>query len=150
MFGLPRGSSFDDVFNLHREVDRMFNQAWSGLPLSTMAAASPSIPFKVQSTEDGWRIDVPMAGIDPKNVKLEVAGNTLTIRADVPRDVKDVPVARFEQSLSVPQFVDLDKLTATHHHGMLRIALPIRDAVKPRRIEIQAFDEQKQLTGSAR
>lgn len=150
MFGKPRFASFDDVFNLHREVDRMFNEAWSDPTLRTPVHASPSIPFNVQSTEDGWRLDVPLAGIDPKDVKLDVAGNTLTIRVERPRDVKDAPVARFEQSLAVPQFVDLDKLTATHHHGMLRIALPIRDSVKPRQVEIQSFDEQRQLSGSAR
>lgn len=150
MFGMPRLASFDDVFNLHREVDRMFNQAWSDPTLRTPAHASPSIAFNVQSTEDGWRLDVPLAGIDPKDVKLDVAGNTLTIRIEASTDVNDAPTPRFEQSLVVPQFVDLEKLTATHHHGMLRIALPIRESVKPRRIEIQSFDEQKQLSGSAR
>ena len=90
-----------------------------------------------------------MPGIDPKDVRLEVAGSTLSIQAEAPRDVKDAPVARYEQSLTVPQFVDLDKLSATHRHGMLRLALPIKDSVKPRRIEIQAqHDDQRQLTAN--
>ena len=90
-----------------------------------------------------------MPGIDPKDVKLEVAGNTLSIRAEAPRDVKDAPVARYEQSLTVPQFVDLDKLSATHRHGMLRLSLPIKDSVKPRRIEIKTEHEQpRQLTAT--
>jgi HSP20 family protein len=92
-----------------------------------------------------------MPGIDPKDVKLEVAGNTLSIRAEAPRDKDDAPVARFEQSLTVPQFVDLDKLSATHRHGMLRLALPIKDSVKPRRIEIQtAREDQRQLAADNR
>lgn len=149
MFGNRRLTTFDDVFNLHREVERLFNQTWSEMPLRSAAHSSPSIPFSVESTEDGWRIDVPLPGIDPGHVKLEAAGSTLTIRAEVPRDVKDAPVARFEQSLTVPQFVDLEKLSATHRHGMLQIALPIKDSVKPRLIEIQTqHDDQRQLTAS--
>ena len=149
MFGMSRVNSFDDVFNLHREVDRLFNQVWSEMPLRTPASAASSLPFSVRSSEDGWTIDVPMPGIDPKHVSLEVAGNRLSIHAETPRDAKDAPVARFEQSLMVPAFVDLDKLTATHRHGMLRLALPIKDSVKPRRIEIQAQqDEQRQLTAN--
>ena len=151
MFGISRVNSFDDVFNLHRDVDRLFNQVWSELPLRTPVSAPPSLPFTVRSSEDGWAVDVPMPGIDPKDVHLEVAGNRLSITAEVPRDEKDAPVARFDQSLTVPPFVDLDKLTATHRHGMLRLALPIKDSVKPRRIEIQAQpDDQRQLTANSK
>lgn len=49
----------------------------------------------------------------------------------------------------MPQFGDLDKLSATHRHGMLSLTIPIKHSVKPRQIEIQWYDEQKQLTGSA-
>jgi HSP20 family protein len=149
MFGMSRRNSFDDVINLHRDVDRLFNQVWSEMPLRT--PASPSLPFSVRSTDDGWTVDVPMPGIDPKNVRLEVAGNTLTIRAEVPGDTQDAPVARYEQSLSVPPFVDLDKLAATHRHGMLHLALPIKESVKPRRIEIQTqHDDQRQLSATTK
>lgn len=149
MFGMPRWTSLDDVFTLHREVDRLFNQAWNEIPLRSAVNASPSFPFTVRSSEEGWQIDVPMAGIDPKDVRLEAAGSNLTIRVETPRDEKNAPVTRFEQTLSVPQFADLDKLSATHRHGMLTLQLPIKDSVRPRRIEIQAYGEQKQLTGSA-
>ena len=149
MFGMSRWNSFDDVFNLHREVDRLFNQVWSEMPLRPAANASPSFPFHVRSSEQGWTVDVPLPGIDPKDVKLEAAGNTLTIRAEAPRDGKDAPVARYEQSLTVPQFVDLEKLSATHRHGMLSLALPIKDSVKPRRIEIKTqYEDQKQLSAT--
>ena len=149
MFGMSRWNSFDDVFNLHREVERLFNQTWSEMPLRPAVNASPSVPFHVRSSEEGWTVDVPMPGIDPKDVKLEVAGNTLSIRAEAPRDDKDAPVARYEQSLTVPQFVDLEKLTATYRYGMLSLALPIKDSVKPRRIEIKTqYEDQKQLSAS--
>jgi HSP20 family protein len=149
MFGMPRWTSLDDVFTLHREVDRLFNQAWSEIPLRHAMNTSPSIPFTVRSTEDGWRIDVPMAGVDPRDVRLEAAGNNLTIRVETPSGDKGASTTRFEQTLAVPQFADLEKLSATHRHGMLTLVLPIKDSVKPRRIEIQAHDEQKQLSGSA-
>jgi len=87
MFGLTRWNQFEDVFNFQREVDRLFNQFWSDLP--TRTATGPSTSFQVNATDDGWRIDVPMPGIDPKDVTLDVAGNTLTIRADVPSDDTD-------------------------------------------------------------
>jgi HSP20 family molecular chaperone IbpA len=74
MFGLTRWSPFEDVFNFQREVDRLFNQFWSDLPTRTAAVAGSSPSFQVNPTDDGWRIDVPMPGIDPKDVTLDVAG----------------------------------------------------------------------------
>ena len=135
----------DDVFTFQREVDRLFNQFWSELPTRPTAAnSSPS--FQVNASEDSWRIDIPIPGIDPKDVNLDVAGNTLSIRAEGNGGDKEAGVARFEQSFTVPPFLDLDKLSASHRHGMLRLTLPLKESVKPRRIQIHSQDDgQKQL-----
>jgi HSP20 family protein len=146
MFGLTRWNSFDDVFNFQRDVDRLFNQFWLDLPTRTNTGSSPS--FQVHTTEDGWRVDVPLPGIDPKDVSLEVAGNNLTIRAAVPSEGGDENVSRYEQTLMIPQFLDLEKLSASHRYGMLRLTLPLKDSIKPRRVKIETqVEDQKQLVG---
>ena len=38
--------------------------------------------------------------------------------AEVPSEAKDQNVTRYEQTLVIPQFLDLEKLTASHRHGM--------------------------------
>jgi len=147
MFGLARWNSFDDVFNFQREVDRLFNQFWSDLPTRTATGQSQS--FHVNQTDDGWRVDVPLPGIDPKDVSLEVASNNLTIRAEVPIEGGDKNISRYEQTLIIPQFLDLEKLTASHRHGLLRLTLPLKESVKPRRVQIETqAEEQKQLAGA--
>ena len=147
MFSLARWNSFDDVFNFQREVDRLFNQFWSDMPSRT--ATGPSQSFHVNQTDDGWRVDVPLPGIDPKDVSLEVASNNLTIRAEVPSDGGDKNVSHYEQTLIIPQFLDLEKLTASHRHGMLRLTLPLKESVKPRRVQIETqVEDQKQLAGA--
>jgi HSP20 family protein len=149
MFGLTRWSPFEDVFNFQREVDRLFNQFWSDLPTRTAAATGSSPSFQVNTTDDGWRIDVPMPGIDPKDVTLDVAGNTLSIRAEVPSDENDKNPTRYEQTFNIPQFLDLEKLTASHRHGMLRLTVPLKESVKPRRIQIETeVEDQKRLVGA--
>ena len=141
MFALTRWNSVDDVFNFQREVDRLFKEFWSDLPMRTAAGQSPS--FQVNSTEEGWHIDVPLPGVDPKNVNLEVAGATLTIRAEEPGDSERS--LRYEQSFTIPQFLDLEKIRASHKHGMLRLTVPLKDSVKPRRIQIEGVADKKQI-----
>jgi len=147
MFGLTRWSPFEDLSNFQREVDRLFNQFWSDLPTRTAVGSSS---FQVNTTDDGWRIDVPMPGIDPKDVTLDVAGNTLSIRAEVPSEDKDKNPTRYEETFTIPQFLDVEKLSASHRHGMLRLTIPLKDSVKPRRIQIETqVEDQKQLVGAS-
>jgi hypothetical protein len=62
---------------------------------------------------------------------------------------KDAVVKSYEQTFTVPQFLDVDKISASHRHGMLRLTLPVKESVKPRRLEITAAAEnQKQLTAA--
>ena len=142
MASVNRWSPFDDVFNFHREVERVFNQFWNDLPART--AESPN-SFRVNTTEDGWHIDVPLPGIDPENVNLEVAGNTLQIRVNQPSDKRNqaTRMSGYEQTFTIPPFLDVEKLSATHRHGMLQLTLPLKESVKPRRIQISTEHEDK-------
>lgn len=148
MFRMTRFTPYDELFTFQREVDRLFNQFWTDLPART--ASAPATAFQATTTDDGWRVEVPLPGIDPQHVSLEAAGNTLTIRAQEPGDAQSGPRVVFEQTLTVPQFLDIDKITATHRHGMLLLAVPLKESVKPRRIQIAASAEQPQLMDVAR
>ena len=142
MLGLTRWNSVDDVFSFQREVDRLFDQFWNDLPTRTAAGQSPS--FQVNTTDDSWQIDVPLPGVDPRNVNLEVAGTTLRIHAEQPGDNRERSL-RYAQSFTIPQFLDLDKISASHKHGMLRLTVPLKDSVKPRRIQIEDVGDRKQI-----
>ena len=151
MFGSTRPSPFEDLFNFQREIDRVFNQFWSDLPTRTAPTAVPGA-FQVHTKEEGWQIDVPLPGVDPQHVSVEVVGNTLAIRAEVPgagqgnegNDRTNAPVARYEQTLTIPPFLDIEKISASHRHGLLHLTLPSKESVKPRRVEITT-EEQKRL-----
>lgn len=147
MFGLTRWNAFDDVFDVQRQVDRLFNDFWRDLPTRTSRDWSSS-SFNVTATDDAWRIDIPLPGIDPQHVTLEVSGSTLSLRAEDP-EAKDGPALRYQQTFTVPQFLDLDRVTASHRHGMLQLTVPLKESVKPKRIAIERGEEQKQIGAAA-
>jgi HSP20 family protein len=141
---LPLNNGYDSFFSLQRELDRMFNQFWTDLPARTTDSRSS---FQVQSNDDQWRIDVPLPGVDPKDVSLEAAGNTLTIRAGQAGATNRQTQSRsyrYEQSFTIPPFLDLDRISAAHKHGMLELTIPVKESVKPRRIQIAGIDEHRQ------
>jgi len=148
MFGPTRKSSFDDIFNFQREVDRFFNQFLSDAPVRPVQSTS-SFPFQVHTADDSWRVEIPMPGIDPAYVTLEVAGNTIVVRAEQDGGRND-SATQWEQTLTVSRILDLDRIRATHRHGMLALTIPLKESVRPRRVQIDGVGAdtktQKQLT----
>jgi len=132
-----------DIFSFQQQFDRLFNQMWSDLATRPTTSASA---FHVRGTGDAWKVSLPLPGIDPQHVAIEAAGNTLTVRVQQPENDENA-YARFEQSITVPQFVDLDKVTASHRHGLLELTLPLKESMKPRRIQVEtaAPADTKQL-----
>jgi HSP20 family protein len=132
-----------DVFNFHRQFDRLFNQMWSDLATQPATLQTPA--FQVRGTGDAWKVSVPLPGVDPQHVAIEAAGHTLTIRVEQPENSEN-GYGRFEQTITVPQFVDLEKVAASHRHGMLELTLPLKESMKPRRIQVETVPaETKQL-----
>lgn len=143
MLGLTRWNPFDEVFKAQRDFERIFDRFWNELPARTVTSQQPG--FDVKTTDDEWHIRIPIPGVDPQNVTLDAAGNTLTIRATEPGDGKSASEMRYEQSFTVPQFLDVEKVTAAHQHGMLQLTLPLKESVKPRRIQIAGVADKKQI-----
>jgi HSP20 family protein len=146
MLGMTRWTSVDDFFTFQRQLESVFDQFWNELPTRTASGHSPS--FQVTTTNDGWRVDVPLPGIDPRHVHLDAAGHTLTIRAEQSAS-SGADAVRYEQSFAVPQFLDIEKISASYRHGMLRLTLPLKESVKPRRIPIEGVSDQRQISSAA-
>jgi HSP20 family molecular chaperone IbpA len=135
----------EDIFSFHRDADHPMQKLWSERSTHAMPSA-PRYPLRVQTDSDRWRLEIPMPGIDPNNVSIEVAGTTISVRAEHAGDPYDAE-ARYDQTLSLPQFLDVDRITAAHRHGLLHLTVPLKDSVKPRRIQIDGIEaDQKQLT----
>jgi HSP20 family protein len=94
---------------------------------------------------------VPLPGIDPADVNLEVAGNTLQIRMNQRSEAgnRTTRLAGYEQTFTIPPFLDVERLSASHRHGMLQLTLPLKESVKPRRIQIATESEDKKQLTSA-
>ena len=91
---------------------------------------------------------LPRRSHDPKDVDLQVQGNTLTIsgerstthetnEADYLR--REITYGSFQRSILLPEGVDKDKLNAEYRNGILEITAPIATAALPRKGEIKAL-----------
>ena len=74
---------------------------------------------------------MPVPGIDPSAIEIDIEGRELRVRA--------------EQRLTLPDDVDTEKVGATYHLGVLELTLPVKDSARPRRIPVQVAPETKRL-----
>lgn len=143
----------DDLFrDFHRDIDRMFDRFMRGL--SFPAVEAPALPallrpnVDIAETGKDYTISMEVPGVDEKDVRLELSGNTLTISGEKrqEKESKDRNWHRVERSygsfrrvLSLPEDANTDKTEATFRNGVLTITLPRTTIAKPesvRRIEI--------------
>lgn len=81
------------------------------------------------------RFELP--GLSKEAVDLELENGVLTIRSEESSESDEkLSRSRLERSLSVPDGVDLDKISAAMKDGILLLSLPKADAVKARKIKV--------------
>jgi HSP20 family protein len=129
-----------DAFD--RQVDRLFNEALRAFD----AADQTWVPASnVWEDDDGFYVQMALPGWDPKDIALEVNDQILTVKGErnfaEPDSQKihlcEIPDGRFTRLFRLPSFVEHDKASATHKHGLLMIAFPKREEAKCRRIMIE-------------
>jgi HSP20 family protein len=152
----------DPLVHLHREFDRLFDDAFRrfGLPgfsamnpgrtmpaLATDALLKPSL--NIAETEKEYTITVEVPGVDEKDLHLELADGTLTITGEkkLEKEEKEKNFYRMERTygsfrrvLSLPEDADDESVEASYKNGVLTIRLSRKaDAggKEPKRIEIK-------------
>ena len=149
MLTLARWNPFDELTPLHREMERVFRRSWGEVPAGKDRSWVPAT--EVTSGTEGWTVRMALPGIDSRNVRVDLHHNVLTVTGerasnekDGERHVSEIGYGRFERSLTLPENVATEKVSASFEHGMLELTLPVSEAAKPRRIEI-GTTAQKQV-----
>ena len=133
------------TFGFHSELDRLFDELRSGFgfPLGAVASRNvfaPRVDFT--ETEDAYRIDAELPGLDAKDIEVRLEGDVLTIRGERKdeHDEKDDHGARHRETLRgafarlirLPEGLDADAVSAVYKQGMLSVTLPKPPEAKPR------------------
>jgi HSP20 family protein len=148
-----RTNYFENLYDIRRDFDRMFNRLLSGkpwtgkaLPTETEFTFEPAVETFVDKDGKKFFCRVSLPAIDPKLVHIYAQGNVLTIsgKREIFWNTKDVEFLQeefaygsFERTLTLPEGVNTDKLFAEYKLGVLEISAPISPTALPRRIEIK-------------
>jgi HSP20 family protein len=147
--GIP---ALDGWNGLHRELDRLLDDAVSG----TLVGANWVPAMDVEESAAGLKLTFEVPGVDPENLSVTFENGVLTVTGEKRLERKagngnggthgfERRYGRFERSVTLPQTVDPDRISADCRNGVLTIELPKRPEAQPRRIEISATGQKQEL-----
>lgn len=147
------GQEGSAIASLHNEVDRLFENFFSGgHPLWRKDAfegtLSPDID--VSETDKEIQVTAEIPGVDEKDIDVTLSDGMLTIKGEKKSksEEKDKHYHRVERSygsfrrtLSVPETVDEKKVAATFKNGVLTVTVPKKKSTKPaaKKVPIRAI-----------
>jgi HSP20 family protein len=126
-----------------REFDRLFNSALSDMMTLAPELGAPGLNrFAVDLYEDKDNnfVRAELPGVDRKNINVEMVDDYLTVsgsRKVFAADGKESESIEFSRSVSIPDPVQADKITATYENGVLTVTLPKREEAKPKKVTVE-------------
>jgi HSP20 family protein len=154
---IVRWEPFRELSTLQSEMNRLFNTVFdtpgTGGDGGTLRRWMPAMDLVETDEHFVLRADLP--GMSEDDVKIELEENTLTVSGErkAEHETKNEGYYRverafgsFSRSLSLPQGINPEGVTAQFDRGVLEIRVPKPEQRKPRRIEI-AGAGQKTIEG---
>jgi HSP20 family protein len=126
-----------------REFDRLFNSALSDMMTLAPELGAPGLNrFAVDLYEDKDNnyVRAELPGVDRKDINVEMIEDYLTIsgsRKVFTEDGKAAESVEFSRSVSIPDPVQADKITAAYENGVLTVTLPKREEAKPKKVTVE-------------
>jgi HSP20 family protein len=126
-----------------RDVDRLFDAFFGGERESRRWVPQ----MDLVEAEDHFVLKADLPGLDESDVSIEVQDGTLTISGERKAEHEarergwyriERSFGSFSRSLTLPDRVDPDGISARFDRGVLEVRIPKPEEHKPRRVEIKA------------
>lgn len=121
---------------LESEIDRLFEAALSDFSGSSLGSR---FPVDLYEDKDNTYVRAELPGFRRDDIQVEMVEGYLTINAtrkavEGANDEESFAVSR---SVSIPEDVHAEKVSATYENGILTVTLPKREEAKPRKITVE-------------
>lgn len=149
----PARAGTDPFFELHREMNRLFDDFLGGgaAPGGAQLMVAPRLDVRENPNEICVCAELP--GVRPEDVDLRIEGNLLTLRGEKHQErenkqedyhMMERSFGRFQRSLQLPYAPDPNQVHAQFEHGVLTVHVPKQpEQERSRRIEVQALGPQE-------
>ena len=142
-----RWDPFRDLVTLREKMNRLFEDAFTTArgEEKDMITSSWIPSVDIYEDENHLVLTAEVPGIDEKDIEIKIEDNTLSIQGErkMEKETKEENYHRIERaygsffrSFTLPNYVEQDKIQAEHENGVLKIMMPKKPELKPRKVKI--------------
>lgn len=137
ILGLP------SLNRMRREFDELLGKFFTDVPaLWNAERGDGRWAFDVEDQPDAYLIKAEVPGFEPKDFNVNLRGDQLVLQAKKSEEKKDKGKESFSSSefyhaMTIPQYVDAEKIGATYKQGILQVTLPKTADGKGRKIPVK-------------
>ena len=142
-----RWDPFRDLVTRRDRMNRLFEDAVSTARSEEkdMISASWAPAVDIYEDESQLVLTAEIPGINEKDVEIKIEDNTLSIHGErkLEKETKEENYHRIERaygsfyrSFTLPNHIDQDKIQAEHENGVLKITMPKKPELQPRKVKI--------------
>ena len=143
---LIRWDPFRDLVTLREKMNRVFEEAFTSRGEDKEMVASTWTPsVDIYESENELTLTAEVPGIEDKDIEIKIENSTLAIQGErkFEKETKEENYHRIERSygsffrsFTLPRNVDQDKIKAEYDTGVLRISMPKKPELKPKKVKV--------------
>jgi len=148
---LTRWDPFREFSTLQERMNRLFRESFAEGGQEALMSTTFAPPVDVYEDEHNVTLKIEVPGIEEKDIDVRVENNTLTVHGErkFEKEEKEENFRRverqygsFTRTFTLPNTVDVDKVSANYDKGVLKIALPKKAEAKPKQIKVNVGGEK--------
>lgn len=143
------GGAVSPILQLHREIDRLFDDAFRGFGFPALAV--PRWPSEwsgmlkpaldIQETDKQYRITLEVPGVEEKDIQITLNDDVLVVRGEKRQEQEnkeggfhrvELSYGSFRRVLNLPGDANQDSIKADFKNGVLTITMDKREASVPK------------------
>lgn len=147
------GFGLDPLLDLHREMNRLFDDAFTGGQPAELRGTGMTAPRLDVHEKDGELcIIAELPGVTQQDLDLQIEGDMLTIRGERKSEteqeranyyIMERNYGRFQRTVQLPFSPNPDEVKASFENGLLTIRMPNAGSQRAHRIELSGSADQK-------
>jgi HSP20 family protein len=143
MAGLTRFDPFNDLTNMHSQIDELFSNLLGSHPISNFSAPAMDV-YSDDNKSLVAELHVP--GFNKDDIEINIHDNTLEIKGEKHQkedrqEKKKSYIVReshssFYRSIALPKRADGDNIKAHFEDGILKVTVPLKKLPEPKKVAI--------------
>ena len=149
---IERWYPFTDLMSLRQAMDRLFEDSFVRPSRALGPSGEVATPaLDVYQTPNDIVVKAALPGLKPKDVDIDITGETLTIRGEskAEQEIKkedylyqERHYGALSRSVVLPSGLKPDKAEATMENGILTLTIPKAEEVRPKAITVKPKEKK--------